>query len=124
MSQYPISERCPQCGGREHEKRKPDAVVAFAADRVCKACQTRYTPPTPAWAAVVLLLVGLLFASVGILAFVALFVLPDGGFWSGVRTYIVVAFTLPLGIAAVVHGVRSLAGKGKGLTTAPEGPRL
>ena len=47
MTEYPISATCPQCGGTEYTCRKPERLVAFVSDRVCRACNTRYTPPTP-----------------------------------------------------------------------------
>jgi hypothetical protein len=46
---YRVSTVCPSCGSSEHEKVKPAAMVAFARDRVCRICSTRYTPPTPIW---------------------------------------------------------------------------
>lgn len=56
MRKFPVSRRCPQCGGKEYTLRKPERFVAFTADRVCKVCPTRYSPPTPVWGAVVFLL--------------------------------------------------------------------
>ncbi|HEY7314405.1 MAG TPA: hypothetical protein VH643_33970 [Gemmataceae bacterium] len=56
MSKFPISRVCPQCGGKEYSLRKPKTFVAFTADRVCKACLTRYSPPTPPWGGVMFLL--------------------------------------------------------------------
>jgi len=46
---YPVSKVCPQCGGVEFAKRRPDKFFSrnFTWDRVCKSCDTRYTPPTP-----------------------------------------------------------------------------
>jgi hypothetical protein len=38
-------------------------MIAFAQDRICSACSTRYTPPTPAWARLVFGIVG--FAALG-----------------------------------------------------------
>ncbi len=58
MSKYPISSVCPDCGGGEYKKWQSEEFVAFTLDRVCKACGTRYTPPTPAWAAVLFILIG------------------------------------------------------------------
>ena len=55
MSAFPVSRVCPKCGGQEYTSRKPTEFLAFAADRVCKACLTRYSPPTPLWAGAVLL---------------------------------------------------------------------
>src|SRR5260221_13491915 len=41
---YPVSQVCPACGSMEHNKVKPSAMIAFASDRVCRSCSTRYTP--------------------------------------------------------------------------------
>ena len=59
MSEFPISKVCPQCGSKEYTSRRPETFVAFASDRVCKVCLTRYSPPTPTWAAILFLLSGL-----------------------------------------------------------------
>src|SRR5687767_2506614 len=55
-----ISRLCPNCGEAEHRTIKPDRWVAFVADRICAKCHTRYVPPTPMWAAVVFIVLGLL----------------------------------------------------------------
>ena len=75
-SKYPVSKCCPQCGSTEYSRQKTEATIAFASDRVCKSCQTRYTPPTPVWAAIVfigigflLILVGTIFAPLAISSF-------------------------------------------------------
>jgi hypothetical protein len=54
MSTVPVSKVCPRCGGKDYTLRKPRHLVAFAADRVCQGCLTRYSPPTPPWAGAVL----------------------------------------------------------------------
>jgi hypothetical protein len=56
MSNFPTSTVCPRCGGNEYTLRKPETFVAFTADRVCKACLTRYSPPIPLWGGVMVLL--------------------------------------------------------------------
>jgi predicted nucleic-acid-binding Zn-ribbon protein len=56
---YPVSPACPKCGAGDYESVKPEAMVAFVSDRVCRACSTRYTPPTPAWARLVFGAIGL-----------------------------------------------------------------
>lgn len=63
-SDIPISKVCPKCGRNEYEKVQPEVRVAFAADRICNWCSTRYAPPTPIWARVI-------FAVIGLLAFLA-----------------------------------------------------
>jgi hypothetical protein len=45
-------------------------------DRVCRDCETRYTPPTPIWMAIAGLLVGLVILSVG--AAIGTFAIVDG----------------------------------------------
>lgn len=65
MSKYPVSGLCPKCGSGEYTKRRAEEFVAFTSDRVCKACESRYTPLTPAWAGVVFILIGLLLAAFG-----------------------------------------------------------
>ncbi len=55
----PVSKVCPKCGSADHTKVKPEAVVAFAKDRICRQCSTRYTPPTPMWARPIFGILGL-----------------------------------------------------------------
>jgi uncharacterized protein (DUF983 family) len=65
---YPVSAACPKCGNsRDFELRKPEKFIAFAPDRVCKACATRYTPPTPGWAGPVWIMLGLFAVAAGLL---------------------------------------------------------
>src|SRR5258707_12385687 len=56
---YPISKVCPCCGGSEFGRAKPATKVAFTDDRVCKACGTRYTLPTPRWASILFVIIGI-----------------------------------------------------------------
>jgi len=56
---YLVSPDCPKCGGTEHKRVKARTSLAFTDDRVCKACGTRYTPPTPAWGRALFALLGL-----------------------------------------------------------------
>jgi hypothetical protein len=73
VAKHPISRVCPQCGGKEYTLRKPKQLVAFTADRVCKSCLTRYSPPTPVWGAVMLLLSTLIFGLLGFFIIHSLF---------------------------------------------------
>jgi hypothetical protein len=73
MSGLPISKVCPQCGSKEHTSRKPEAFVAFANDRVCKVCLTRYSPPTPVWGGILFLLSGLALPILGLVLIALLF---------------------------------------------------
>jgi len=54
-----VSSVCPKCGDETFQSVRPNSVVAYSEDRICKACGTRYTPPTPSWAAGAFLVIGL-----------------------------------------------------------------
>ena len=75
MSKFPISRVCPQCGGKEYTKRAPTSFVAFTSDRVCKTCQTRYSPPPPIWGGMLFLLAAPILGVLG-LVLIALLVGP------------------------------------------------
>jgi hypothetical protein len=66
MAYRPVSRNCPDRGCREYRKVTADAIVAFTDDRKCLACGTRYAPPTPAWAAVLFIILGVLITAAGI----------------------------------------------------------
>src|SRR5262249_24744197 len=59
---YPVSNIFPACGHADFWQRRPERLIAFKRDRVCTSCGTRYTPPTPWWAALVFIAAGLLLA--------------------------------------------------------------
>src|SRR5262245_26574957 len=59
QSKFPVSTACPNCGGTAYAATAPETPLAFVSDRTCKACGTRYTPPTPKWGAVLFVLLGL-----------------------------------------------------------------
>jgi hypothetical protein len=104
---YPVGKVCPACGHARFERVDPDRWITFGFDRVCLACGTRYTPPTPVWAAVVMLLAGLLLLAVALV----------GGYFS-LRAIDLVALGLMgllgvLGALALRHGIRSLIRPGK-----------
>ncbi len=102
MNAYPISATCPKCGGTEYARRKPNRLVAFVSDRVCRACNTRYTPPTPVWGAALFLLSGL---SLPFLGFVLTSLLVHPFSIAGLICEGLIA---ALGVAAFVAGIREL----------------
>ncbi|MFL5328128.1 MAG: hypothetical protein ACJ8C4_04380 [Gemmataceae bacterium] len=59
MAKRPIATICPACSGKEFKIAKPDRFVAFANDRICKACGIGYRLPTPIWAGLVFAVIGL-----------------------------------------------------------------
>jgi uncharacterized protein (DUF983 family) len=69
---YVVSRHCPRCESEEFKRVKARSL-AFTDDRVCKACGTRYTPPTPAWGRALFAVVGLGFLVGGIALAVAAF---------------------------------------------------
>jgi hypothetical protein len=107
---YPVSRVCPSCGHAEFKARRPERLVAFTWDRVCKACGTRYTPPTPLWAGVVFLAVGLLLFSFGSIS-IGLRLLS--GNLVGVPAMACEGFLAFLGLLAILQGTRSILKPGK-----------
>ncbi len=106
---YPISRQCPACGGVNYRRRRPNRWIAFTADRVCNACGTRYSPPTPRWAGIVFILAGSPLVGLGLFGFVQLFV--NG--LIGLPGFLFEGLLGLLGLLAVVHGVRSLTRYGE-----------
>jgi hypothetical protein len=106
---YPISMLCPKCGKGEHKKRKSEKWIAFSADRVCTACGTRYTPPTPAWAGVVFVFAGLPLVGIGLTGVVIGIARGPVGL-PGMACE---GFLGVLGVLSIIHGLRSLLNPGK-----------
>jgi hypothetical protein len=73
MSNYPISGKCPACGGINFKRVKSKGMVAFTDDRVCAGCGTRYTPPTPLWAGVAFIISALALPVLGFVLITLLF---------------------------------------------------
>lgn len=73
MGKFPISKVCPQCRSNEYTARKPKEFIAFANDRVCKVCLTRYSPPIPVWGAMIFLLSALALPILGFFLIALLF---------------------------------------------------
>ena len=97
-----VSAVCPNCKGTQFRKVKPDRWIAFAPDRACLACHTRYVLPTPAWAATLFIVIGLLFVAGSILD---IFIHVRDSEWYFV---VVKILWIILGLAAIRHGVRAL----------------
>jgi hypothetical protein len=99
---YPVSRHCPSCGGEAFRSVRPDRLVSFGWDRVCKACDTRYTPPTPLWGALGLIGAGLVLLAIA--AVLAVFRVMAGD----VLMLGCEAFLALLGALALVQGFRAL----------------
>lgn len=107
---YPISKVCPSCGNAEFKKRRPDRLVAFTYDRICRACGTRYTPPTPLWAALAFLLVGLVLLGFGGTS--VIFAVLSGQV-VGIPAMLCNGFLAILGLLAIGQGITGLFSAGK-----------
>ncbi|MBY0456130.1 MAG: hypothetical protein K2V38_02205 [Gemmataceae bacterium] len=101
---------CPGCSSDKHKRVRPLGWVAFKWDRVCKDCGTRYTPPTPGWAAVVFLGAGLLLAGFGVIS--VLLALASGNPLS-LPVVACEGFVGVVGCLAIAHGVRTLQNPGE-----------
>lgn len=110
-TKLPICPSCPQCGSRRFQSIRPDGVLAYRNDRQCLACETRYSLPTPAWAAIVFILIGIVLA-VGCTA--SLIIVMARGSIAGLPLNL--AFAM-LGIVSVRLGFLSLRQE---VATAPE----
>lgn len=106
---YPISSVCPRCTNTTYRVVKAQSFIAFRWDRVCKACHTRYTLPTPLWAGVLFLVVGFSLAGLGVFSLAVVAV--DGGcpVCEGFFGFLGVLF----GVLSIVHGIRSLMSPGR-----------
>lgn len=103
-----MSRVCPDCGHAGFKGVRPNRLIAFTWDRVCKECDTRYTPPTPVWAGVVFILAGLPLVLVGLLSLLGQMMArpnPLGLACTG--------FLGLLGLLAILQGVRTLSRPGK-----------
>ena len=113
MNEHPIAKVCPQCGSASFVRVRAKGPISFTDDRKCQACGTRYTPPTPRWAAIVFLILGPMI-SIGslLLAFGTLWVaiIHDKGVLGCVGGFTLGSMvgSFLLGIYCVVYGVRSL----------------
>jgi hypothetical protein len=105
--QYPVAASCPKCACTEFRRVKVDRPVAFTDDRECTACGTRYTPPTPLWAAVVFVLLGALITAGGATGVVVYLFLVEKSFIEGIHLGVATTVT-GIGVACTFFGIRSL----------------
>lgn len=100
-----VSAICPACGRTDHRPTRPAGWIAFAPDRLCTGCGTRYTPPTPRWAGAVFVLLGTTMVLGAIAS--GLIHLAAGNLLSLPNAVFDALFGV-LGGAAVRYGVRAL----------------
>jgi hypothetical protein len=113
ISPHPIGKRCPRCGDAKHSKVKAGSVVAFTNDHVCESCGLQYTPPTPLWAALCFLAVGLLLVLASALDFATKLALA----WHGDhKAFVFLAldlFWIGLGALLIAYGAASKSNEHK-----------
>ena len=112
----PSSTRAPGAASPRRAGGPPTSTVAFAKDRVCKDCGTRYSPPTPLWASLVLVVLGgamtVFFGIVCVPVGIALFQSHDRTRPEMSPMALVCPGTLFLfGVISLVHGIRTLVAK-------------
>jgi hypothetical protein len=51
-SSYPAppSKVCPKCGSKKYRSAPAGDSLVIQKERICKECETRYSPPIPPWA--------------------------------------------------------------------------
>jgi hypothetical protein len=116
MTKFLISRKCPKCQGIDFKRVKPERPIAFTDDRECKSCGTRYTPPTPLWASVVFIGIGVLILLVDIFGVGVCFA-QGGDFWFALKTCIFVILTLSTGVGCIAYGLRCVRIQGDVATT-------
>lgn len=109
MSKRRVSKVCPTCGNTEFKKVRPKGWIAFIDDRKCLECGDVYTPPTPRWAGLCFIIMGILFILPLPLG-VVVDVLTGRPAGLSCVCYSLLAL---LGGASFVHGIRSLTQAGK-----------
>ncbi len=95
---FPVHRVCPSCASTEYHEVHPGRIVAFKWDRVCDSCGTRYAVPTPVWASLLIIAIGIVGALTGLYGLVNAVPMP-------LELLLLVSF---IGVAACVQGVRIL----------------
>jgi hypothetical protein len=107
MAKYPESKKCPRCHGTDFKRVKPEGI-AFTDDRVCKNCGTRYTPPTPLWAAVLFIVIGVPIFLVGVAAICMRLARPSEDLILTLETVFIAIVAFSTGSGCVVYGLRCI----------------
>jgi len=108
LREIPVAASCPDCGCKEFRRVKVTRLVAFTDDRECAACGARYTPPTPVWAAVVFILLGVLITGVGVTGVGVDLFFAERGPVRALHLGIGAVIT-GIGLACAMFGIRSLS---------------
>ena len=103
------STTCPNCGLAKYRNVAPESAH-FVYDRICKDCDTRYTPPTPNWMAAIGISAGLLILAITGAMLVGAVALNEGppviDMGDGAKLIAGIVFLVTAGGTAVIAGVR------------------
>lgn len=114
LNGHPKSKVCPNCGCSDYATIRTSQGVAFTDDRICAKCSTRYTPPTPIWAAILFVIIGSAFLVASMLDVLSVCAeLADGKLLPArlIATGIVFGLAIAGGFA-IRHGIRCLRNPG------------
>ena len=100
---------CPFCGSGEVVSVPPLGMISFSKDRFCNRCRTQYTPPTPVWGSLIMIVIGGIFLLVSIGGF-AFLVASES---IGPRVISGVVGGSILGGAMLAFGIRSIGNTNK-----------
>jgi len=109
MPKRPIARVCPTCGSKEFTSCKPEGFVAFVNDRKCKECKTLYKMPTPVWAGLIFVIIGLAMLVGGLISLALLLRHPIPNPIGMAINSCVAA----VGVLAMWHGSRAVFRPGK-----------
>jgi hypothetical protein len=112
MPPYPIARCCPRCGDDNFKKFNPKQFV-IVNDRICNTCGSRYTPPTPRWEGILMLIIGAVFFLIGAgIVIIAVMHNAMSGNPSGKGGDVICsAVFMGIGACAFVAGIRSFSNK-------------
>jgi hypothetical protein len=112
---FPNSEVCPKCSSANYRRVRPVAQLAWKWDRVCRECETRFTPPVPRWGGFLYIFVGSLITLPSIVLVPALVSSLIAGEIPRrpVGMVVGVVVCLGVGVPTIIRGVRILTRPGE-----------
>ena len=120
------SKTCPQCGSVNYRNVAPE-TAHLVYDRICRECDTRYTPPTPNWMAAAGVFAGL--AILAIMGVVLIGVAQNAGalgfgIGDAFKLAAAIVFFVSVGGAGVIAGVRHFRSRKGATAGSPPGQDL
>ncbi len=103
----PVYTRCPSCGSARYKRTEASSVLSLVYDRICKECDTQYTPPTPRWMFAAAIPIGVVLAAISVYGMYRRDALTDLAIARGWLWLICIAVAF-LGVATVIMGIGGL----------------